>query len=303
MKVACMSIVFAGAAIVLFSIYRYIRLLIQHRAESHEKRIFSRWTYTLCMILMLLFFFGFIATGILFLLADAIGALDLLISIIFFLGSIFVWVVITVQSQMSVTISDQSGEIILTLVNAMEAKDGYTRGHSEQVSSLVWLFYGRLPEKLKRQVSFSHLIDAAMLHDIGKIGINDSVLNKPDKLSEDEWDLIRLHPRMGKHILAQTSFSKLGNIILAHHERMDGKGYYKIPGDQIALEARIIAIADAFSALYSDRVYRSRMSFHEAMSILQDEAGSHFDKELVDIFTAISQSEIDKAIQNTIEKM
>ncbi|MGD9560574.1 MAG: HD domain-containing phosphohydrolase [Oscillospiraceae bacterium] len=292
MQGLCVASVFAGAAIMLYSIIIYYRSLLSLRTESYFQRVFSRWTYVLCMVLMLFFLAGYLALGIVYTLRTEMQNSDLLIAMVFFFGAVFVYVVITVQRQMSKTIMGQTDEIIRTLVNAMEAKDQYTRGHSVHVMNLVMVFYRHLPEDLKAQINKEHLKDAAILHDIGKIGISDAILNKPGPLTEEEMAVIRTHPRMGKEILAQTSFSELGNIILCHHERMDQRGYYRLPANQIPLESKIIAIADTFSALFSDRVYRPRKSYIEAIRIIEKAADSQLDKELVDIFVAIPEKEI-----------
>lgn len=193
---------------------------------------------------------------------------------------------------MSLVISKKTDEMVRTLVNAMEAKDQYTRGHSVHVSNLVEIFYDHLPDRLKKKIDKAHLTDAAILHDIGKIGISDDLLKKPGTLTEEEWAIIRQHPRMGKQILEQTSFKQVGHVILCHHERMDQQGYYRIPQEEIPLESKMIAIVDTFSALFTDRVYRPRKSFEEAVTVLKEVAGTQLDKELVDVFVSIPEQEL-----------
>ncbi len=298
LKIICLIAVFAGAVILLTSMIKYYRSLVHFRLEAHEKKVFSQWTYALCMVLMLMFFMGYIALGILYVGRAALTMSDLLVSGIFFFGAVFVYVVVTVQGQMSRVIAGKTDEMVRTLVNAMEAKDQYTRGHSVHVLNLVKLFYKNLPDRLQRQINYAYLTDAALLHDIGKIGISDYVLNKPGALNEEEWKIIRQHPRMGKQILEQTSFSELGNAIMYHHERVDQQGYYRVPFDQVPIEAKMIAIADTFSALYTDRVYRPRKSYAEAITILKKAAGTQLDANLVDIFCNIPEKEILDAARN-----
>ncbi len=293
MKLVCLSGVFLGALIMLLSIVKYYRALVFLRAQSYSSKTFSRWTYLLCMCLMLFFLVGYLALGTVYLSPRVFTQTDLLISTIFFFGAVFVFTVITVQGQMSQAISRKTNEIILGLVNAMEAKDQYTRGHSVHVAKLCELFYRHLPPQLQAQVNQPLLKDAAILHDIGKIGISDAILNKPAALTREEMDAIQQHPRLGKQILQNTSFSQLGEVILAHHERMDQKGYYGMHPDDVPLESRMIAIADTFSALYSDRVYRPRKTYEQAMDILGKAAGSQLDPALVEVFLAIPREEID----------
>ncbi|MDL2273535.1 HD domain-containing protein [Oscillospiraceae bacterium OttesenSCG-928-G22] len=292
MRIVCLFGVFLGAAILLLSILKFYRSLQIFRQEANQKRIFSNWLYGLCLALMIFFFIGYVALGVVYLTHTTVSETDLLISAVFFFGAIFVYVVVTVQGRMSETISGQTDEIVRTLVNAMEAKDRYTRGHSVHVSNLVRIFYTKLPERLRREINKARLIDASILHDVGKIGIQDDILNKPGKLTEDEWAAVRQHPRLGKDILDQTSFKDLGHIILCHHERMDQNGYYRIPPNEIPLESKIIAIADTFSALYTDRVYRPRYGYDEAIHILREAAGSQLDPDLVELFCGITEEEI-----------
>lgn len=298
MKFIGITEVFIGAAILLISIFNYYRLLRQFRDKTHEARTFSHLTYAVCFALMVFFFIGYLALGAVYVFKDGITVSDFLVSNVFFFGSIFVYVVIRVQRQMSQTINTRTDELVRTLVNAVEAKDQYTRGHSVHVANLTELFYRYLPDSIKKQVNHAHLMDAAILHDIGKIGIPDSILNKPGMLSEEEMAVIRQHPRMGKQILEYTSFKDIGDIILYHHERMDNGGYYRIPADQIPIEARIIAITDTFSALYSDRVYRPRKSYAESIGIMRAVEGDQLDKQLTEIFAAIPIEEINDATRD-----
>jgi len=198
---------------------------------------------------------------------------------------------ITMLKRMSTAISKKTSEIIKTLVNAMEAKDQYTQGHSVHVANVVKLIYDHLPERTKNKISKARLMDAAILHDIGKIGIPDSVLNKPGKLTPEERIMIEQHVMLGKKILEPTSYQLIGEIVYCHHERIDGKGYFKIPAEKIPLESRIIAVADTFSALCTDRIYRPKKSYEEAVQIIKDAAGTQLDAEIVRVFCTIPKKD------------
>ncbi len=300
MTTICIIAVFAGAVILLVSMIKYYRLLLRFRVEAREKRVFSKWTYGFCMLLMLFFLLGYVVLGGYYLFGPEVEPSTYLVASIFFFGAVFVYVVVTVQAQMSAVITKKTEEIVLTLVNAMEAKDEYTRGHSVHVANLAQIFYSNLPEKWKRKINLNQLLDAAILHDIGKIGIADHVLNQPGKLNEAQWELIRQHPKMGKQILEKTSFKELGDMILYHHERIDGHGYYQIPAESIPPQARMISIMDAYSALVTDRVYRPKHSYQEAMEIIRQESGKQFDSELVEIFCRISEEELNGALENIV---
>jgi putative two-component system response regulator len=129
------------------------------------------------------------------------------------------------------------------------------------------------------------------MHDVGKIGVRDDVLRKPGKLTEDEMDEMRQHPFIGSEILAGSDSELLrlgGQIALTHHERWDGSGYPNgLAGDQIPFEGRIVAIADVFDALTSERSYKPAFEVDHAVAIMTEERGSHFDPDLLDMFLAM----------------
>ena len=127
---------------------------------------------------------------------------------------------------------------------------------------------------------------AGLVHDIGKIGVNEQILNKPSKMDISEWEEIKKHPESGYRILSGSSeFAQISNLVLCHHERWDGTGYpHGISGLDIPLESRIIAIADAFDAMTSVRTYRNGLSEKEALDELTKYSGSQFDPYLVEIF-------------------
>ena len=178
---------------------------------------------------------------------------------------------------------------VQALVSAVEAKDAYTRGHSERVTrfSLALAKALRLsPEVVK------HLEQAAILHDIGKIGIEGSLLHKKQSLSTEEVDLLHQHPLIGVRILEPIRFLKgVRDIIGQHHERFDGKGYpLGLKGKGILIEARILAVADTFDAMTSDRPYRQARGLSAALQEIQSQAGTQFDPEVVAAFVQLFQS-------------
>ena len=175
---------------------------------------------------------------------------------------------------------------IQALVSAIEASDSYTRGHSERVTRYS-LEIGRrlnLPED-RMQI----LERAAILHDIGKIGIDLSLLHKEGKLTPQDIRDLQQHPSIGMHILEPIEFLHDVRVCIGqHHERFDGMGYpNRIRKDEQLLESRILAIADAFDAMTSDRPYRKALSLDMAVAELHDNAGSQFDPEIVTIFSQV----------------
>lgn len=172
-------------------------------------------------------------------------------------------------------------ETLGLLITAIEEKDHYTRGHSERVKEISIILAKELGI-----IDLELIAEAALLHDIGKIGIHEDILTKTSKLSEAEFEIIKTHPEKGERILkSSTKLSSVSKIIRQHHERIDGKGYPDgLAGAEIEIEARIIAVADAFDAMTSKRPYREEMSFEKGLSILEDCSGTQFDERIVMAF-------------------
>lgn len=172
-------------------------------------------------------------------------------------------------------------DVIVALIEAIEAKDPYTRGHTQQVSELSMLIAQRLGLGDDDQ---RVLNQAALLHDIGKIGIPDAVLNKPGRLTDEEFAMIKEHPVRGYRMIQHVrSLQNETDGVRYHHERLDGSGYPEgLVGDEIPLIARIIAVADVFDALTSVRPYRRAFTFDEAIELIRAERGTKLDPDCVD---------------------
>ncbi len=172
---------------------------------------------------------------------------------------------------------------IQSLVNALEANDKYTKGHSERVRYLS-IELGKYIGLDYRELEV--LEHAAILHDIGKIGIESMVLNKEGKLTASEYSLVKAHPLIGDEILGPIdTLAGVRTTIIQHHERYDGGGYpYGIPGEEISLKARILAIIDTFDAMLTDRPYRRALSIPMAKEELRQGAGTQFDPYLTSAF-------------------
>ena len=177
-------------------------------------------------------------------------------------------------------------DTVLALSKAVDARDSYTAGHSERVAKIAMDIAQKLgfPKKKIEQLEI-----AALFHDIGKLGIPDSILLKPEKLNEAEIQIIQQHPIIGANILKDVIFLKdTLSIILHHHERYSGEGYPDgIKGDQIPIESRIISIADTYDAMTSDRPYRKGMSHLTAIDEIIRYKGIQFDPLLVNAFLSI----------------
>lgn len=174
-------------------------------------------------------------------------------------------------------------DTINVLVKALDAKDKYTAGHSKNVEKIAAL--------LCREFGFSEshtemVRIAALLHDIGKIGVKEEVLNKPGKLTDEELSIIKEHPQKGYEILRDVPALKEASLwVKYHHEWYDGSGYPDgIKGDEIPLEAQILSLADVFDALVSDRPYRKAFSQEEAYKIILEHEGSQFSPKIISAF-------------------
>jgi putative nucleotidyltransferase with HDIG domain len=172
------------------------------------------------------------------------------------------------------------------LTRAIEARDPYTRGHSSRVTDLAEAVARRLGWSEER---ISSLRVGGPLHDIGKLAVSDEVLCKEGRLDDDELAQIREHPKIGaKLLLRVTAFREAIPYVLYHHERWDGTGYPSGKrGEEIPVEARVLAIADAFDAMTSDRPYRSALSREEALAEVERCAGTQFDPKIARVFLEV----------------
>lgn len=176
------------------------------------------------------------------------------------------------------------------LVQALETRDSETHGHSERVVT----FSLRLGHELGLdREALRNLELGALLHDIGKIGVPDAILRKPAALTQDEWDKMKLHPHHGQNILRNIPFlATAAQLVAQHHEKWDGTGYpFGLRGEDIELNARIFAVADAFDAMVSDRVYRKGRPYEEAIAELERCAGTQFDPLVVEAFKVIPKDD------------
>ena len=159
------------------------------------------------------------------------------------------------------------------------------------------LFYSYLPNYMKKSISPVSLSYASLMHDVGKLGVPEVILNKPAKLTDEEWQIMKKHPDIGVKILKPLpAFEDISDWILYHHERMDGKGYYQVKMEDIPVAARIIAICDTYSAITMRRSYKEPRTHEDAIKIITEVAGTQLDKELVDCFLMISKEELQKCI-------
>ncbi len=184
-------------------------------------------------------------------------------------------------------------QFVGSLANALDARDPYTAGHSRRVSELscaVAVALGLREDEVEK------IRIGALLHDIGKIGVSDSVLRKPGRLTEEEFSLVKQHPVIGKRILEGVQgFAPYLNAVELHHENWDGSGYPKrLVAEETPTDARIIHVADAYDAMTTDRSYRHGMTHEKAISILKEFAGIQFDPRIVEAFVQLPREVLTK---------
>ncbi|MFC1666790.1 HD-GYP domain-containing protein [Candidatus Omnitrophota bacterium] len=177
-------------------------------------------------------------------------------------------------------------QTVLALAKTVDEKDPYTRGHLDKVTRYGMEVLEELSDSIKSKIDKEELETALLLHDIGKIGVPDSLLHKKGKLTPEEWSIMKQHPGIGARIIKPViKLKRVGRIIRHHQERYDGTGYPDgLKGEEIPLESRIIAVVDAYHAMIFDRPYRKALSEEAALSELKNNTGTQFDPIVVDAF-------------------
>ncbi len=178
---------------------------------------------------------------------------------------------------------------LFIMASMVEARDPYTGGHLWRVSQFcrVLAEHGKLPHNQVARVSLG-----GFLHDLGKIAVPDAILNKPDRLTDNEYEVIKTHPDVGRRLLIDHPLAELAeSAVFAHHERPDGMGYpLRLPLEQISVDARIVSICDAFDAMTSTRPYRKGMPIERALDIIRDNLGTQFDTHWGSLFLELGEA-------------
>jgi len=286
MKFLIYGMIFLGAGLMIYNVISYLLFIKSTRdVLSGSKRSDKIWART-ALVLLSFFLLGYIYVAV-------FGSPDLMVAMILFGGSIFVSIVNSLMSKLLQTAKERSIDVAEIIIGAIDARDPNLNGHSRHVQNVTMTLFRHMPQSMKSSINPVSLEYASLMHDVGKLGIPESILNKPAKLSDDEWKVMKMHPKIGVEILQPLrSFKEIMPWIEYHHERVDGKGYYGIKGDDIPLAARIIAVADTYSAITMRRSYKEPRTHEQAIAIIQDAAGSQLDAELVDIFVNIPKDEL-----------
>jgi len=191
-----------------------------------------------------------------------------------------------IHYQMSLALKKADEATLISLAQTIELKDPYTKGHCDNVGRYALLIADQLglAEDKKQEIKYG-----SWLHDCGKIGVPEAILNYPGKLNEQEMKIIKKHPEWGADVARRAQLSStIINIILHHHEAYDGSGYpYGLKGELIPLEARIVSLADVYDALTSDRPYRKAHSLEQAIEIMASMTGKAFDPNIAETFLSM----------------
>ena len=288
-------IIAAASIVMLVNIIAYIRFIRSSTdvilSGKYGEPIWER----IGLILLMFFLLAYIGVAI-------IGKPDLLVALILFFGAIFVLLVMHLLYYLVDSMKDRSIEITETLIGVIDARDPNLKGHSRNVQRLCMCLYDYLPEERKKGISPVSFEYAALLHEVGKLGVPEAILNKPGALDPEEWCIMRQHPKIALELLKPIpSFTEIKDWILYHHERMDGRGYYGIAGEEIPFAARVIAVCDTYSAITMKRSYKDKRSHEEAIAIIRDVAGTQLDAEVVGYFLMIPREELDACVPEDAE--
>ncbi len=301
----------SGAIVMLFSIFKYNQTIRLANGLLSAKETRIRLLEKFHRVLMCGFLVGYLVV-IVILVADLAVVGNMVIGLIFLFGAIFVLLGIVLQTNMLLSIRQHYDEIvsknsqliqtenvtIFALALQAEIRDRETGKHLERCCQYVKLLADELSllPKYRLYLTQSYITDivrASSLHDIGKVGVPDAILQKSSKLSTEEFENIKKHCEYGASILREAEkkldfksfFSIAIKIILSHHERWDGSGYpYGLTGDTIPLSARIMALADVYDALTTKRCYKAAIPHQETVNIINSEKGKHFDPDVCEAF-------------------
>jgi HD-GYP domain-containing protein (c-di-GMP phosphodiesterase class II) len=279
--------VFSGFIIVAIAVLLYLNLL--EKMNLVDESIDKKTKFVLRVYLVLMFFLltchSFIGTSIL--LGINFNSIRF-IGVLLFFGSIIVNIGIITQDRLVNCIHTVDMQVLRSLISMIEAKDVNLKGHSLHVRYIGLLIFDNLPKSILKNVSRLKFEIASLIHDVGKLGIPEGILNKPSHLTDEEWSIMKKHPKIGIQIIENVKgFDTISEWILYHHERIDGKGYYGLVGNEIPLASKIMCIADAYSAIVMDRLYRKAKEHEEAIRIMNENSGTQFDPEILEVFVNI----------------
>jgi len=286
MQALYFAFIIAGALLMIVNIARYLKFIksTQDVLSSGKKRDII-WTY-LALVLLIFFLIGYLIIAF-------FSKPTFIMSMVLFWGSVFVAIILTLIFNLLGTAKERSIDIAEVLIGVIDARDPNLRGHSRQVQEVTMMIYRAMPYQMKKDINEVSLEYAALMHDVGKLGIPEAILNKPAKLDEEEWKVMKSHPQRGVDLLKSlNTFDDISDWILYHHERVDGNGYYKLKKDEIPFASRIIAVADTYSAITMRRAYKKPRTHEDAVNIIKEVAGTQLDESIVEVFLTIPREEL-----------
>ena len=284
-----LALITIGAAIMIVDIVFYVLFMRKMNNVMSAGRRKDTILLVSGLILLIFFLFGYLFVGFIS------NNRDLMMAFILFFGALFVSVMLNLTSTLVETSKDRSVQIAQTLIDVVDARDPNLHGHSAHVKNLTMMLYRYLPTPARLVINPVSLEYAALMHDVGKLGVPESILNKPDKLTDEEWAIMKTHPEVGVRFLQKIrTFNIVSDWILYHHERADGNGYYKVDPDKVPLAAKMISVADTYSAITMKRSYTASKTHEEALEIIKSVAGTQLDRNLVEIFVNIPKEEFEK---------
>lgn len=295
MNLIIYGMIICGIVIMATNIYRFYRYVKGSKdvfsAGSKKKGV---WEYA-ALSLLIFFFIGYILVAIL-------GKPDLVIAGILFGGSIFVALVLSLLFYLTATIKENALNIAETLISVVDARDPNLRGHSRYVQNVTMALYDHLPQEKKEGINRVSLEFGALMHDVGKLGIPEEILNKPGPLDDQEWAIMKNHPRLSRKIMQPLkSLQEILPWVEFHHERIDGKGYYGLKEQDIPYASKIIAVADTYSAITMKRSYKPSRSYEEAIEVMKEASGTQLDKELMEVFSGIPKEDLLSCVPEGVE--
>jgi len=302
MEYVVLFLIVFGIIFILLGIINYVMILqnfniIYKSIKFSNKRYISYFIFIILVSFLLLYLFylnHIILTDIEY------DYFIIFTSLLLFLGGVFVYIIILLLKNLFSSLENFHLQIVKNLVRFLTIRDKYTSRHSVHVADLIKLLWKHLPLRLKEKTSKNDLIQAALLHDIGKIMTPLHILNKACPLSLEEYEEMKKHTTNCTVILEHfPTFKDIISWIKYHHERIDGNGYHGLKEHEIPLESKIITVVDMYSALTTDRIYKKKVSHEEAIKILQEASGSQLDKEIVDSFIKIKKESLDEIDMNS----
>ncbi len=290
-------LILISVAIMFFNIAQYLVSGIL-RADSMLKITKKSIPFSIVIFLVM------ILTSVMFLYIFTMRYVDPIVGITIFLSTIVLTSFSVGTFSRYKIVKERTQKLVKALIGVIEAGDENLDGHSLYVMELSMLIYENLPFRRKCSLNLDSLQYAALLFDVGKLGVPRNIIDKKGKLEPSEWEFIRRHPEIGAMILQEIpSFGEVSTWIKYHHERVDGTGYYKLKGREIPLASRIIAVADTYSALTMNRNYKFSRSYQEAVLELKLAAGTQLDSHIVDLFCSIPEYKIESCLEDVRKTM